>query len=213
MKSVTTVILAGGRGTRMGGNKGLQILRGKPLMQWVLESVRPQSAEILISANGDRAEYAEFGCPVIADRMPEGSGPLAGLHSALLSAHHEWIVSVPCDTPYLPGDLIDMLFAAVGDAEAAVAVAAGRRQPAIALYRKNVLPKLDTYLASGKRKVGEWLDLLHVHDVEFDDAAGFANINSLEELVSHERLERHDQDEPDKKIPCSRRSRGNNRLN
>jgi molybdenum cofactor guanylyltransferase len=192
MKPVTTVILAGGQGRRIGGDKGLQLLRGKPLIQWVLESMRPQSAEILIGANGDRAEYAAFGCPVVADRMPAGSGPLAGLQSAMLSAHHEWIVSVPCDTPFLPVDLIARLLAAIGDAEAAVAVAGGKRQPTIALYRKNVLPKLDACLASGERKVGNWLDSLHVHDAVFDDATGFVNINSLEELAAFERPDRHD---------------------
>jgi molybdenum cofactor guanylyltransferase len=186
MMSVTTVILAGGQGTRIGGNKGLQVLRGKPLIRWVLDSVRPQSAEILISANGG-PEYSEFGCPVIADRLPGDCGPLAGLQSALQRAHYEWVACVPCDTPFLPNNLIARLLAAVGDAEAAVAVAGGQRQPTIALYRKNVLPRLDAYLASGERRVGGWLDSLRVHDADFGDASGFVNINSLEELTSYDR--------------------------
>jgi len=93
---------------------------------------------------------------------------------------------VPCDTPFLPTDLLARLYAAINkaSAEAAVAVVEGRRQPTIALYRKNVLPKLDDYLDSGARKVGGWLDTLQVSEVVFDDAAAFININSSEELAA-----------------------------
>ena len=182
MIPVTTVILAGGQGKRMGGNKGLQLLRGRPLIQWVLDSVRPQSDEILISANSSRAEYPAFGFPVIADNLPEGAGPLAGLQSALLAARHEWVASVPCDTPFLPEDLIARLYAVIGDAEAAVAVVDGKKQPTIALYRKRVSPRLAAYLASGKRKVGDWLEALPAHEACFDDPAGFINVNTLDEL-------------------------------
>ncbi len=179
---VSTVILAGGQGTRIGGDKGLQILRGKPLMLWVLDAVRGQSDEVLISANGGRAEYAGFGCAVIADQTPDSAGPLAGLQSALRCARNDWVASVPCDTPFLPDDLIARLFAAAGN-EAAVAVVEGKRQPTIALYHKNVLPELDEYLASGARKVAGWLDTLQVSEVVFDDAAAFININSQHDLA------------------------------
>jgi len=182
MIAVTTVILAGGQGKRMGGDKGLQLLRGRPLVQWVLDSVRSQSSEILISANSSSAEYSTFGYPVIADRLPEGSGPLAGLQSALIAARHEWVASVPCDTPFLPADLIARLHAAIGDAEAAVAVVDGKKQPTIALYRKRVLPGLEAYLASGKRKVGDWLELLSAGEACFDYPAGFINVNTPDEL-------------------------------
>jgi len=184
--AITTVILAGGLGTRIGGDKGLQVLRGRPLTGWVFDAVGGQSDEVLVSANDDHVAYAFLGCPVIADQMPGSAGPLAGLQAALHCAHHDWVACVPCDTPFLPRDLIARLFAAIITAadEAAVAVVEGRRQPTIALYRKSVLPKLEAYLGSGERKVGGWLDTLQVSEAVFDDAAAFANINSQEELAA-----------------------------
>lgn len=183
-QDITTVILAGGQGTRIGGDKGLQRLHGRPLIAWVLDAVREHSDEVLLSANNERIEYTDLGCPVIADQTPGWAGPLAGLQSALRRARNNNIASVPCDTPFLPKDLIARLYAAVGDSEAAVAVVEGRRQPTIALYRKNVLSKLDAYLDAGERKVGNWLDTLQVSEVVFDDAAAFININSSEELAA-----------------------------
>jgi len=183
---VTTVILAGGQGTRIGGNKGLQHLNGRPLIAWVLDAVAAQSAEVLISANTEQDLYAQFGCPVVADLTPGFAGPLAGVQSALHYARYDWVVGVPCDTPYLPGYLISRLYTAInsGSTEAVVAVVEGRRQPAVALYRKTVLPKLDNYLSGGGRKVGSWLDTLQVNEVIFNGAGAFLNINSSEELAA-----------------------------
>ena len=180
---ITTIILAGGKGTRIGGDKGLHLLHGKALIDWVLDAVRQQSDEILINANANQHAYASRGCRVIADPLPEYAGPLAGLQAALRCARHAWVVCVPCDTPFLPENLIARLRVAITPtAEAVVAVADGQRQPTIALYRKDVSPKLDAYLASGARKVGDWLMTLRITEVVFEDAAAFANINSLDEL-------------------------------
>ncbi len=183
MSAVTTVILAGGEGRRIGGDKALQRLRGKPLIDWVFAAVRPQSDEVLISANEQHGAYAHCGCRIFRDITP-GAGPLAGLQAAMLNARNDWVASVPCDTPFLPADLIPRLLAAAVHADGAVAVAGGRRHPTIAVYRKSVLPKLDAYLAAGGRKVGGWLDTLHTADVPFDDAAAFVNVNTREELGS-----------------------------
>ena len=180
--AITTVILAGGQGSRIGGNKALQILRGRPLIDWVFDAVRPQSAEVLISANENKPAYAYLECPVIADHLPGYAGPLAGLQAAMQQAGCELILSVPCDTPFLPHNLIGQLAAALGDAEAVVAVVEGRRQPTVALYRKSVLSKLDAYLAAGERKVGGWLDTLRVHEVIFGETSAFININTQLEL-------------------------------
>lgn len=180
---VSTVILAGGQGSRIGGDKALRALRGLPLIEWVISTLIEQDTEILISANGNLAALSELGYPVISDLVPGYAGPLAGLHAAMHQATSEWVASVPCDTPFLPGNLIERLLAGIGGAEASVAVVNGRWQPAIALYRrKTVLPKLNTYLDSGERKVAGWLEMLQVHEVIFDDAEAFININSLDEL-------------------------------
>ncbi len=184
--AITSVILAGGLGTRIGGAKGLQLLHGRALIGWVLDSVSRQSEEVLINANGVPDAYLCFGYPVIADETPDWPGPLAGLQSALRLARHDWVASVPCDTPFLPDDLIARLYKAVSTTttmDAAVAVVAGKRQPTIALYRKNVLPKLDAYLNSGGRKVNGWLETLHVSEALIDDAIAFTNINTLDDLA------------------------------
>ncbi|CAH1385275.1 molybdenum cofactor guanylyltransferase MobA [Candidatus Nitrotoga sp. M5] len=184
--AITSVILAGGLGTRIGGAKGLQPLHGRALIDWVLDSVSRQSEEIFINANGVPDAYMCFGYPVIADETPDWPGPLAGLQSALRLARHDWVASVPCDTPFLPDDLIARLYKAVSSTvtmEASVAVVAGKRQPTIALYRKNVLPKLDAYLNSGGRKVNSWLETLHLSEVVIDDAIAFTNINTLDDLA------------------------------
>lgn len=188
--AITTVILAGGLGTRIGGTKGLQPLHGRTLIDWVLDAVSRQSGEVLINANEEHDAYACFGRRIIADQTPDWAGPLAGLQSALRHARHDWVVSVPCDTPFLPDDLIARLFAAIGTnaAEAAVAVVEGRRQPTIALYHKNILPRLDAYLASGGRRVKDWQDTLHLSEAVFDNAIAFTNINSLDDLTRVNRI-------------------------
>ena len=184
--AITIVILAGGLGTRIGGAKGLQPLHGRALIDWVLDSVSRQSEEILINAKGVHDDYLCFGYPVIADQTPNFPGPLAGLQSALRLASHDWVASVPCDTPFLPDDLIARLYKAVSTTttvEASVAVVAGKRQPTIALYHKSVLPKLDAYLNSGGRKVNSWLETLQLSEAVLDDAIAFTNINTLDDLT------------------------------
>jgi molybdopterin-guanine dinucleotide biosynthesis protein A len=177
---ITTVILAGGQGSRIGGGKGLQRLQGKPLIQWVIDAMQPQSDELVISANGEG--YAGFGFRVVADITAGSAGPLAGVQAALHSARHDLVASVPCDAPYLPADLTSKLAAAMNGADACVAVAAGRAQPAIALYRKSVLGSLDHYLADGGRKAMDWQKTLQLNEAAFEDAQAFININTRAEL-------------------------------
>lgn len=184
--AITTVILAGGRGVRIGGNKGLQLMHGKPLLSWVLERVQAQSAHILINANDENAGYAQFGYPVIADALPDWQGPLAGLHAALQHATTELVMTVPCDTPFLPEDLLARCHARIAGHDAVVAVADGERQPTIALYRKTVLPKLEQFLNGGKRKVNDWLQTLVTMEEVFQDDWRFNNINTLQELQAAE---------------------------
>jgi len=182
---VTTVILAGGQGKRIGGDKGLQTLHDRYLIDWVLGAVSSDSDEVLINANDTQGAYVHFGRRIIADLISGWPGPLAGLHAALSSAHTDYVMTVPCDTPFLPGNLIKRLTAAqnLNASEVVVAVAGGRRQPTIALYNKNVLPKLLDYLGTGKRRVNDWLDTLQISEVVFDNVAEFDNINSHEDLA------------------------------
>ncbi len=188
--SVTTVILAGGQGSRMGGDKALRDLRGLPLIEWVLGAIMPQANEILISANDNLPAFQHLGYPVVSDYVPGYAGPLAGLQAGMQHASGEWVASVPCDTPFLPDDLIARLLTAASDMEAAVAVVNGRRQPAIALYHRSVLPRLNAYLDGGERRISGWQDLLRVREAVFDDDEAFLNINSLQDLEAANRLRR-----------------------
>lgn len=169
-------------------DKGLQLLRGKPLVGWVADSIAPQVEEVLISANRNLARYRELGFVVLPDSMPDFPGPLAGLQRTLESAKHPLWLSVPCDTPFLPPDLVERLRAALlsGDAELAVAAAGGRLQRVICLGYGHVRASLDEFIARGGRRVGEWQDGLRVIAVPFEDELIFSNINTPEELAAAE---------------------------
>ena len=166
-------------------DKGLKPLRGKPMVQWVLERFAPQVDEVLINANQNLDIYAAFGHQVVPDDIGGFAGPLAGLHRGLSSATHDLIATVPCDSPFLPLDLIVRLYAALEEQQAELAVARTGNQPhpVFCLCRKSVLPGLTAYLQSGGRKIDAWYAALKVAEVQFDDEAeAFSNINTEEEL-------------------------------
>ena len=185
-EKITGVILAGGLGRRMGGiDKGLQELRGRPLAAWVVERLAPQVDELLINANQNTERYAAFGHRVVADQIPDFAGPLAGLHAALSAASHPLVATAPCDSPFLPADLVSRLFSALtaSDADLAVARTFDQPQPVFCLCRRSVLPHLTEFLAGGGRKIDRWYATLKVVEVSFDDEAdAFENINTREEL-------------------------------
>lgn len=191
---VSGVILAGGRGRRMGNvDKGLELLEGRPLIDWVLQRLTPQVDEVLINANRNLDTYATFGHRVIEDRVGAFAGPLAGLHSALSEANHALMVSVPCDTPFLPPDLVSRLMAPLKDENVDLGVAKTGTQahPVICLMRTRLLPHLAAFLANGGRKVDAWYSTLNVTEVAFDDCPlAFRNINTAEELRAIERAQR-----------------------
>src|SRR5688572_4717317 len=187
---VSGVILAGGQGRRMGGvDKGLKELRGRPMVAWVLERFAPQVDQILINANQNVDVYKQLGHRVIPDVISGFAGPLAGLHRGLREATHELVATVPCDSPFLPTDLIARLRAALDQQEAEIAVAKTGDQPhpVFCLCRKGVGPSLGDFLAGGGRKIDAWYSRLKVVEVLFDDQPdAFSNINTEEELRSHE---------------------------
>ena len=188
--SVTGVILSGGRGTRMGGiDKGLLPFRGRPLVEWVLDRIEPQVAEVLISANQNLDRYLALGHPVLADRIAGFAGPLAGLHAGLCLARSDLVITVPCDSPFLPTDLVQRMAEALAESDAEVAVArtGGRRHSVFCLCRASVLANLTAFLDAGGRKVDTWHAALDVCDVAFDDhVGGLLNINTLEQLQALE---------------------------
>jgi molybdopterin-guanine dinucleotide biosynthesis protein A len=187
---ITGVILAGGLGRRMGGiDKGLQELRGQPMVHWVVERLAPQVDELLINANQNGERYAAFGHPVVPDQIPDFAGPLAGLHAALSAAAHPLVATAPCDSPFLPADLVARLREAMSAADADLAVARTFDQPhpVFCLCRREVLPHLTEFLESGGRKIDRWYSTLNIVEVAFDDEAeAFENINTREELSRFE---------------------------
>ena len=187
---ITGVILAGGRGSRMGGvDKGLQRLHGKTMVEWVLERYAPQVDEVLINANKNIEQYQQFGYRVVPDDITGFAGPLAGLHRGLSEAAHGLVATAPCDSPFLPLDLIERLRTALEKtgAEIAVAKTGDQPHPVFCLCRKSVLPGLGDFLAGGGRKIDAWYAKLKVVEVPFDDqAAAFSNINTRAELKTFE---------------------------
>jgi molybdopterin-guanine dinucleotide biosynthesis protein A len=184
MNEVSGIVLAGGQGRRMGGvDKGLQMLRGRPMVAWVIERLAPQVDEILVNANQNLEAYARFGYRVVPDAVGGFAGPLAGLHAGLSAAAHPLAVTVPCDSPFLPLDLVARLRGALGAHDLAVAKTGEQPHPVFSLVRRAVLGHLAEFLAGGGRKIDAWYASLKVIEVPFDDEAdAFRNINTREEL-------------------------------
>ena len=175
----------------MGADKALVPLAGRPLLAHVRDRLAPQVDQVLISANGDPARFADFGCPVVADATPQG--PLSGIHAALtraasLGATH--LVSTPVDTPFLPGDLVPQLLLAAEAAPEGLAVArtADRDHPATALWPVSLAPALAAYLAEGGAKVTRFTNSHRATHADFPDPRAFLNLNTPEDLAEAEAL-------------------------
>ena len=183
---ITGLVLAGGQGRRMGSiDKGLVLLRGQPMVRHVIDRFAPQVAEILINANRNILEYEALGHPVIRDLVDGFAGPLAGLHAGLMRAEHALVATVPCDSPFLPLDLVARLSKGLEAQHADLAVARTMDQPhpVFALVRRSVLPHLAQFLDGGGRKIDAWYASLNATEVRFDDEAdAFRNINTAAEL-------------------------------
>ncbi len=156
----------------------------------MIERLAPQVDEILVNANRNPDAYAGFGHRVVADEIPGFAGPLAGFERGLAHARGALVATVPCDSPFLPADLVARLRAALetGDAELAVAKTGEQPHPVFCLMRRSVHPSLRAFLSSGQRKIDKWYAALRVVEVAFDDEAdAFANINTRDELAGLEK--------------------------
>ncbi|MDO9050835.1 MAG: molybdenum cofactor guanylyltransferase MobA [Methylotenera sp.] len=188
--SISAIILAGGRATRMGGlDKGLVQLQQKPLIQHVIKRLKPQVDEIIINANREIKQYQSLGYPVLCDEQADFIGPLAGFSLVLKHAKHDHLLTVPCDSPLLPPDLAKRLMQGLveNNADIAVAKSDGNVHPVFSLCKKNVLPSLTAYIANGERRVSAWQKSQKYIEVDFTDAAdAFINLNTFEDLSSLE---------------------------
>lgn len=209
-QAITGVILAGGRGLRMGGvDKGLQRFRGVPLALHTLQRLSPQVGSMMISANRNLAAYRAFGVPVWPDDagLGEHAGPLAGFITALAHCETPFLLTVPCDTPMFPADLVARMAAALAREDADLVVASApdedgqlRVQPAFCLMRITLLDSLQRYVAAGGRKIQAWTAQQKTIILPFnqpgDSAQSFFNANTLAELQQLESRLTLSTDEP-----------------
>ncbi|MDB5897194.1 MAG: mobA [Ramlibacter sp.] len=191
---VTGVILAGGRGSRMGGaDKGLQNFRGMPLAVFTLMRLAPQVGEVMINANRNLAAYESFGVPVWPDSLSDYPGPLAGFLTGLERCETDYLVTAPCDTPLFPQDLVQRLGEALEREDADIAMAAAREedgqvraQPVFSLMKRELMESLVRFTHEGGRKIDAWTaqhrTVLVPFDREGDDPGAFFNANTRAEL-------------------------------
>ena len=201
---ITGLVLAGGRGTRMGGlDKGLQPFRGLPLAQHALQRLAPQVGSCLVNANRHLERYANFGAPVWPDNRSDYAGPLAGFLTGLLHSNTPWLLTVPCDTPLFPLDLAQRLAQAAETTNAEIVFAAApevdsqgrlqlRAQPVFCLLHTSLQASLQRFTAQGGRKIDAWSRAHRCSSLAFDLPAdaprAFANANTLDELLALEQL-------------------------
>ncbi|WP_346798470.1 molybdenum cofactor guanylyltransferase MobA [Halomonas sp. Bachu 37] len=185
---ITGVILAGGRGRRMGGvDKGLESLAGVALVDHVMARLQGQVNDIIISANRHCTEYSRRGVTVVSDEQKGYQGPLMGIQAGLKTSPTRWVLLVPCDTPVLPLDLVARLAAGIGKADIAVAHDGERNHPVVALLHRGLVDSLKQALARGERKVTTWFATHKVMEVDFSDCPdAFINLNSLDQCQALE---------------------------
>lgn len=189
---ITGVVLAGGRGSRMGGiDKGLQSFNGQPLARHALRRLQPQVGSAMLVANRNSAAYEAFGAPVWPDALPDYPGPLAGFLAGLTHSTTPWAMTVPCDTPNFPLDLVARLATSIDDAAVqgtliAMATDGTHSQPVFCLLHRSLEGSLRDFLAQGGRKVGAWAQQHPMVRVPFDRPDDFINVNSLAELSALE---------------------------
>ncbi len=184
--NVTAVILAGGQARRMGGgDKGLVQLAGRPMIEYVIEALKPQVDRILINANRNKEIYEGYNFPVIADLHEGYKGPLEGMISAMASADTDYIITVPCDAPLLPPDYVQRMIEQTVSEKADIGVAdSGERiQPVFSLLKCILYESLSHYLDSGERKIDLWFQQHKMVKIDFSDKPEiFENVNSMEDV-------------------------------
>ena len=187
---VTGVVLAGGEARRMGGqDKGLVPIAGRPMIEYILSAVQDQVHTLIINANRNRDRYRQYGYPVIGDEFQGFNGPLAGMASAMRVIATELMVTVPCDSPYIPADLVSRLYAQLQKDQADISVAhdGERMQPVFSLMKRGLLDSLLEYLDKGERKIDRWFGQHRLVMTDFSDKSEtFINLNTPEDVQNIE---------------------------
>lgn len=190
VNDITAVILAGGKARRMDGeDKGLINLNGRAMIDYIISALRPQTGNIIINANRNPQQYGIYGLPVVADMLGDYFGPLVGMATGMHTTDRPYIVTVPCDSPFIPGTLVETLFRSLDEQQADISVAhdGTRMQPVFALLRCELLPGLLAYLDEGGRKIDTWYDQQRLAIADFSDTPDtFLNLNTPEDKLALE---------------------------
>ena len=187
---ITGVILAGGRGRRMGGvDKGLTQLVGKPMLWHVLEALQPQVTKVIINANQNLESYRDFGHQIVSDVIGDYSGPLAGMASGMQAATTTYIVTVPCDSPLIASDLVARMYHDLNDHTAEVCVAhdGKRTHPVFLLLKRDLIASMLDFLNAGERKIDKWFVKHRTTMSDFSDQPeAFLNVNNPQDIETLE---------------------------
>jgi molybdopterin-guanine dinucleotide biosynthesis protein A len=187
---ITGVILAGGKARRMDGeDKGLIILKDRAMIDYIITALRPQVGNIIINANRNQKRYSAYGLPVVADMLGDYFGPLVGMATGMHATDQPYIVTVPCDSPFIPETLVETLYRTLDDKQAEISVAhdGARMQPVFALLRCELLPSLLAYLGGGGRKIDTWYSQHHIALADFSGRPDtFMNLNTPEDKLALE---------------------------
>ena len=190
INNITAIILAGGRAKRMQEkDKGLMQLMQRPMIEHVLNIIKPQVEKIIINANRNHSIYAQYGFPIVADQAKNYCGPLAGIASGLQASTTDYVVTVPCDSPFIPDNLVQKLYTRLANENAEICSVHcnDRLQPVFTLIRSQLLPSILDSLNCGEYKIDRWFAKHDLAIADFSDQADcFSNINSLEELKKFE---------------------------
>ena len=189
--NITAVILAGGQARRMGGkDKGLIKLNGKPMIEYAIEILKPQAGKLIINANRNHDMYSNYGYEIISDEMSGYCGPLAGMASVLKKIKTTYMVTAPCDSPYIPVDLVQRLVSSLKSEKAEISVAHNgeRIQPVFCLLKKELISSMNDFLAKGERKIDKWFNQHALAIADFSDIPEtFDNLNTPEDIESAEK--------------------------
>jgi molybdenum cofactor guanylyltransferase len=185
-ENVTAVILAGGMGRRMGGqDKGLVMYKNATLIERVLAGIAQQTENILINANRNLDAYSKFGYPIVEDTLTDFQGPLAGFYAAMAVAKTEYILTLPCDGPFVADNYLSSMLEAINKTDNKMAIASDgeRMQPVYALLSVDLRPSLEQFLKEGERKIDRWYNRHQYSLVKFENETHlFTNINTPEDI-------------------------------
>lgn len=185
-EDITAVVLAGGQGRRVGEqDKGLLDFRGKKLVEHVLQSLSVQTQDIVIVANRNLSVYKEFGFPVVSDRIEGFQGPLAGIDAAFSVTGSSFLLCTPCDSPFVPEDLMQRFIdAATGNNPIVVASDGKRLHPVISLVHRSVWPDIEVRLSEGRLRLMDWLESAGYDEADFSSKPELLqNFNTLSQIA------------------------------